>query len=46
MKATALCLLLLCATLAGCVVVPERNNWYHDHDHDRYHDHDGYHEGR
>jgi hypothetical protein len=44
MKATALCLFLLCATLAGCVVVPERSGWYHDHD--RYHDHDGYHDRR
>lgn len=44
MKATALFLFLLCTTLAGCVVVPERNYWYHDHD--RYHDHDGYHDRR
>jgi hypothetical protein len=40
MKRAALCLILLCATLAGCIVVPERGDWYHDHD--RYHDHDGH----
>lgn len=38
MKKIAVLLFLLCATLAGCVVVPERGGWYHDHD--GYHDHD------
>jgi hypothetical protein len=46
MKGAALCLFLLCATLAGCVVVPERSDRYHDHDrsydHAWYHDHDGF----
>jgi hypothetical protein len=37
MKKAALCLLVLCATLAGCVIVPERH-WYHDHDHRAYGD--------
>ena len=40
MKGIALCLLVLCATLAGCVVVPERGDGYHDHDRYHYWDHD------
>ena len=50
MKRTALCLFLLCATLAGCIVVPERGDGYHDHDryydHAWYHDHDGFRDRR
>ena len=44
MKATALWLFLLCATLAGCVVVPERDGWYHDRD--WHYDHDWHHDRR
>ncbi|HEX4585301.1 MAG TPA: hypothetical protein VH183_10755 [Burkholderiaceae bacterium] len=38
MKRIALCLLVLCTTLAGCVVVPE-GHWFHDRDHE-WHDHE------
>jgi hypothetical protein len=34
-KKVALCLLVLCATLAGCVIVPERH-W--DHDYHQHHE--------
>jgi hypothetical protein len=29
MKKTLLCLAVICATLSGCVVVPEGRPWYH-----------------
>ena len=32
MTTAALCLLVvLCTTLAGCIVIPERHHWWHEH---------------
>jgi hypothetical protein len=32
MKTTALFFLIaVCATLAGCIVIPERHHWWHEH---------------